>query len=97
MMQELIHIDKYCVITFQSTSHALKAEKIMKQKQREILITPTLREISSSCGLSLKFKPELLKTIYADLLENHVAVDEIYAVEVNERKNVIRKVDPAEI
>lgn len=97
MRKDLISLEQYCIITFHSTSHALKAEKVMKQKQREMLLMPTLREISSSCGLSLKFKPELLETIYHELLDQQVAMDEIYAVEVKDKKNLIRKIEPAEL
>ncbi|HNX28976.1 MAG TPA: DUF3343 domain-containing protein [Syntrophomonadaceae bacterium] len=96
-MKELFNINKYCIITFNSTSHALKAEKVMKQNKREILITPTLREVSSSCGLSLKFKPELLKIIYGELLENNVSVDKIYTVEKIDKKNIIREFEQPEM
>lgn len=90
-MQELLNIKKYCVITFSSTSHALKAEKIMKENKREFLITPTLREISSSCGLSLKFKPEYLDLFYKELMAKNISIDEVYEVEIIEKKNVIKK------
>lgn len=90
-MQELISIKKYCVITFSSTSHALKAEKIMKENEREFIITPTLREISSSCGLSLKFKPENLELFYAELMKKNIAIDEVYEVEVIGKKTFLNK------
>lgn len=90
-MQELISIKKYCVITFSSTSHALKAEKIMKENEREFIIIPTLREISSSCGLSLKFKPENLELFYAELMKKNIAIDEVYEVEVIGKKTFLNK------
>lgn len=93
----MIHLKEYGVITFHSTSHALKAEKIMKQKQREVLIVPTLREISSSCGLSLKFRFESLAIVHNDLLAKGLPMDGIYAVEVKGRKNQISRIDPEEI
>lgn len=90
-MQELISIKKYCVITFSSTSHALKAEKIMKENAREFIITPTLREISSSCGLSLKFKPEHLELYYAELMKKNIAIDGVYEVEIIGKKSYVKK------
>lgn len=90
-MQELISIKKYCVITFSSTSHALKAERMMNENKREFLLTPTLREISSSCGLSLKFKPEHLELYYAELMKKNIAIDEVYEVEVIGKKNFLNK------
>ncbi|NLF46350.1 MAG: DUF3343 domain-containing protein [Syntrophomonadaceae bacterium] len=97
MAQDLINLKEYGVITFHSTSHALKAEKTLKKKQREIMVVPTLREISSSCGLSLKFRPQLLPAIYGDLLADQIPMDGIYSVEMQGRKNQVRKIEPEEI
>ncbi|NLB52432.1 MAG: DUF3343 domain-containing protein [Syntrophomonadaceae bacterium] len=85
-----MNLKKYCLITFSSTSHALKAEKIMKELEREFLLMPTLREISSSCGLSLKFRPENLNDYYQELLDRNVSMDGVYEVEINGRKNMVK-------
>jgi hypothetical protein len=89
-MRKLLNLKKYCLITFSSTSHALKAEKIMKELEREFLLMPTLREISSSCGLSLKFRPENLNDYYQELLDRNVSMDGVYEVEINGRKNMVK-------
>ena len=44
----------YC-LTFDSTHYAIKTEKKLKEKNLEVSIIPTPREISASCGLSIKF------------------------------------------
>lgn len=44
----------YC-LTFDSTHYAIKIEKRMKEAQLKGLMIPTPREVSASCGLSLKF------------------------------------------
>lgn len=54
----LLKLDDYSVITFNTTSAALKGEKLMKEANRLFVIMPTPREISTSCGLSIKLKPE---------------------------------------
>ncbi len=41
------------LVTFFSTHHALKAEKLLKEKINGITLIPTPREISSECGFSL--------------------------------------------
>ena len=55
---------EFYVITFDSTHKAIKTEKITKEKL-DVELIPTPREISASCGLSLKFKEEQLE----DLME----------------------------
>ena len=41
------------LVTFFSTHHALKAEKLLKEKIKGVTLIPTPREISSECGFSL--------------------------------------------
>ena len=47
---------EYCLIVFNSTHAAMAAEKALKGSF-EITIMPTLREISQSCGMSVRFLP----------------------------------------
>ena len=44
----------YC-LTFDSTHYAIKIEKRMKDADLNGVMIPTPREVSASCGLSLKF------------------------------------------
>jgi hypothetical protein len=44
----------YC-LTFDSTHYAIKTEKKLKENNLDVSIIPTPREISASCGLSIKF------------------------------------------
>lgn len=46
-------MDSYCLLTFQSTHQFMVAEKILKD-QFEMTIIPTLREISTGCGIAIK-------------------------------------------
>lgn len=47
----------YC-LTFDSTHYAIKIEKRMKETSLKGVMIPTPREVSASCGLSLKFLEE---------------------------------------
>lgn len=47
---------EYFLFTFDSTHFAIKAQKLLKDLQ--IVLMPTLREISSSCGMALRVLPE---------------------------------------
>ncbi|MDD3859262.1 MAG: DUF3343 domain-containing protein [Bacteroidales bacterium] len=47
------------VITFQSTHHVLKAEKILIKAGLKFDIIPTPKNISSDCGMSIRFDSQV--------------------------------------
>lgn len=57
---------EFYVIVFESTHHAIKTENMLKTKFR-IETIPTPREISASCGLSIKFSTEVFSEIMGTL------------------------------
>ncbi len=93
MNNNLLKSDNYYVFTFSSTSHALKAERVLKALKAEFLVIPTLREISTSCGLSVKISPEKASQYYDDLIKNKVDIDGIYQVEKQGREKQISKIE----
>jgi len=93
MSNDLLKASQYCLFTFATTSYALKAERVLKEANAEFMVVPTLREISSSCGLAVKFLPDKLER-YADELKNkHVTIDAAYRVQRNGHRNLIEKLD----
>ena len=56
-LSRLLHLDDYCVVTFPTTSQALKGEKAMKEREFMFVMMPTPREVSTSCGLAMKLIP----------------------------------------
>ena len=74
----LIKLNDYCVVTFASTSGALKGEKLMKASQQQFVMMPTPREVSTSCGLSLKIRPEDIKESCQVLREGGVEIAGVY-------------------
>lgn len=50
---------EYYLITFVNTTTAMTAQKSLKGKL-DFHIMPTLREISGSCGISMKIQPSAL-------------------------------------
>jgi len=93
MATDLFYIDDYYVFTFAATAHALKAEKVLKNMNADFLVIPTLREISTSCGLSVKLSPVNLNLYKESLLENQVNIEGIYHVRKEGKKNHITKID----
>ncbi len=59
------------VAIFHSIHRVLKAEKVLKQAEVDFLLIPVPRQLTSDCGLALRFSPETR----ADLLEILAATD----------------------
>lgn len=93
MSTTVFSLKDYILFTFVSTSQALKAERVMKNYGADFVMIPTLREISSSCGLSVKIAPDMRDEYRRVLQENNVTVEEIYQVEKQGSQNLIQKVE----
>lgn len=94
MSTNVFSIKNYYLFTFISTSHALKGEKVLKEYGADFVMIPTLREISSSCGLSIKIAPENLDEYSQVLKNNNISVEELYQVQKQDGKNIISKMQP---
>ena len=70
----------YAVVLFHSTAHALRAEKVMKQSGFEIKMIPTPRQLSSDCGLALRFDRSQGERVAAVLAEHQVPTNGIHAL-----------------
>lgn len=66
------------VVTFESTHHAIKGEKILKEHEIENRMIPTPRAITRSCGLSAKFDLKDLEEIKKLFAQADIAVTAIY-------------------
>ena len=56
----------YCVISFASTHAAISTHKHLAARFA-VELMPTLREISMGCGISVRFAPELLSAVRAEI------------------------------
>jgi hypothetical protein len=68
--------EPYDVALFASVSHALRAEKILKEAGIPFKLIPVPRHISSDCGVCLRFSPDYRKQI-EESLTGKVDVSEI--------------------
>lgn len=66
----------YHVVLFHSVHHALRSEKILKEKGLPHKLIPVPRHISSDCGICLRFTPEFRNRI-EEALEGKVEIREI--------------------
>jgi Protein of unknown function (DUF3343). len=85
-------MEQYYFISFDSTNHAMEAEDFLKKNNYSITVLPTPREVSASCGLSIKFNSGGLEEI-KDIIENgSVKAKGIYSFTRENNKKIIEKV-----
>lgn len=51
-------MQEYCVIAFANARVATKGQNILQQTGLKAFLMPTPREITASCGLSLRLSPK---------------------------------------
>ena len=66
----------YCVVLFDSVSHVMKAEKVLKEAGIPYKLIPVPKSISSDCGVCVRFLLEQKETIL-ETLRLHVPVSEV--------------------
>lgn len=66
------------LILFHTTSAAMRAEKILKKAGQTVKLIPTPRELSSDCGIALRFEWEMAERVRALLNEARVEIAGIH-------------------
>jgi hypothetical protein len=51
-------VSGYGVVLFYTTSAAMRAEKVAKRAGLDVKLIPTPRQLSSDCGIALRFNRE---------------------------------------
>lgn len=72
--------EEFNLISFESTHMAIKSEKLLKDVNLDIRIIPVPREITSSCGLSLRINPINYKEAKEILDKNHIVFSGCYLI-----------------
>lgn len=69
------------IVAFNSTHHAIRTDKLLNESNMKVTTLPTPREISSSCGISVRFlKDDIDKVI--DIIEsNEILYHGIFKIE----------------
>lgn len=83
-------MEEFFFISFESTSYALQAEDYLKSHEFSINIIPTPREVSQSCGLSIKVNGGSLDKIKEIIDDEKIRVKGVYNLK-NEKG--VRKVE----
>ena len=70
--------DNEFVAIFHSIQRVLKAEKILKQASVDFLLIPVPRQLTSDCGLALRFPPESRSQLLEVLADKDLSPAELY-------------------
>jgi len=70
----------YGVVLFHSATHAIRAEKVLVGAGIRTKMIPTPRQLSSDCGMALRFEPGSWARVTAVLEENRVPVRGIHEI-----------------
>ena len=73
-------MDEYSVVLFYSSSHALRAEKVLQQAGILNKMIPTPRQLSSDCGMALRFDRADEEPVERALAEQKVPINGIHAI-----------------
>jgi hypothetical protein len=73
-------VNEYSVVLFHSSTHAIRAEKVLTQTGIKNKLIPTPRQLSSDCGMALRFERADEARVKAALEENNVPINGIRAV-----------------
>ena len=84
---------EYGLLTFDSTHTALRAELL---RELSVRMMPTLREISASCGISLRLPPRAGEEAQARLTEAGLTGWRLYHVLSEGKKPVCTLISPKE-
>lgn len=79
--------NKYCVVTFFITQHALAFEKKMLDRKEEVKLMPVPRQVSSSCGTAAKVSCEKKESILNFCKENNIEIEGFFEIEKDEKKS----------
>jgi hypothetical protein len=74
---------KFGVILFHTNTSAMQAEAVLVRANKEIKLIPTPRELSSDCGISLRFDWNLKSEVEAHLVRAKVDFAAIHPMQDN--------------
>lgn len=73
-------MEKYLIITFESTNYAMQTESVLKTSEVRNQIIPTPREITLSCGLSIRTPFENYDKIITLINEGKIRNKSLYSM-----------------
>lgn len=68
----------YGVVLFYTTSSVMKAEKMLLKQDLEVKLIPVPRELSSDCGIALRFNWDDMERVTSILASANVETDSVH-------------------
>lgn len=68
------------IVSFSSTHHAIRTDKLLGENDIKSTTLPTPREITASCGISIRFSYEDMDKVINVLEENSIEYKGIYNI-----------------
>jgi len=72
------------VAIFHSIHRVMKAEKLLKQAGKKVLLIPVPRQLTSDCGLAIRFDQEVRAEIEEVLSASNLQIQELYLRQLKE-------------
>ncbi|QJA09800.1 DUF3343 domain-containing protein [Romboutsia sp. CE17] len=69
------------IVSFNSTHHAIRTEKILNENNIRCTTLPTPREITASCGISIRFLYEDIEKVKNIINESEVDYKGIFKIQ----------------
>lgn len=68
------------IVSFNSTHHTIRLDKLLSEASVRATTLPTPREITASCGISIRFLYDDIDKVKNTLIENSVEYKGIYKI-----------------
>ena len=68
------------IVSFNSTHHTIRLDKLLGESSVRATTLPTPREITASCGISIRFLYEDIEKVKNILTENNIEYKGIYKI-----------------
>lgn len=84
---------EYIIITFQSTNFAMQAEAVFKAQGIKHQIIPTPREITLSCGISIRLDKKLLEAVAAEVKSGSISIKKAFSMKGDPGSRQLEKIN----
>lgn len=84
---------EFGVITFKSVNHAMKGESIFKKENINFRTIPTPREITHSCGISIKFDLKDIDLVKNIVGKNQLDIEGIFKIIKNNQASIAKEMN----
>lgn len=95
-------MNNYCIISFPSSHHAIRGEKVAEgacggerdtkepstSSAKVLRLIPTPPEVSAGCGLVLRLPQSALNCAFTAFKANGIEYEQVFSVEENDGKKV---------